>query len=130
MVLRGKQYALPDGRVGMRFVHMLSAEIEVCNEGRQSSEAEFVFTSLVLQRDKMVRCGRDIRHVLMRRLDLWDAGNRAELLQEAERCDKQLLAGHLQMPKEQVKRIQQAHAAREASLCSSLFDGARGRGCP
>ena len=57
--LQGKQYSLPDGGVGTRFVNMLSEEIERCTEGRQPSEREFIFTALILQRNKMVR--KDVR---------------------------------------------------------------------
>lgn len=105
VALRGKQYSLPDGAIGTRFVHMLSAELEACTAGRQSSEAEFVFTSLILQRDKMVRCGRDVRRLLARRMDTWDSGRLQELLHEAERCDKQLTTTHLPMTTEHVERI-------------------------
>ena len=74
--LKGRQYALPDGGVGTRFVHMLSEEIERCNEGHQRSEWEFVFPALVLQRDKMVRKGKDILPLLTRRMDMWETGKR------------------------------------------------------
>ena len=52
--LKLRQYALPDGGVGNRFVHMLSEEIERCNDGRKMSEWESVFTALFLQQNKMV----------------------------------------------------------------------------
>ena len=43
--LSGKQYTLPGGRVGTRFINMLASEIESSTAGRQSSEREFLFTS-------------------------------------------------------------------------------------
>ena len=88
--LRGKQCALPGGGVGTRFVNLLAEEIERCAAQRQSSEREFVLTALVLQRDKMVRKAKDIRPLLTRRMDMWEAGQLKELLQEAQRCDRQL----------------------------------------
>ena len=104
VTLRGKQYALPNGSVGTRFVNMLSEEIELCTEGRQQSECEFIFTALVLQRDKMVRKGKDIRPLLTRRMDMWEAGKLPELLQEAKRCDKQVVAGLSPLTSEQLER--------------------------
>ena len=86
--LKGKQYELPHGGIGTRFVNMLSEEIERSNNGGQCSEWEFVFTVFVLQRSKMVRKARDIQPLLARRMDMWEAGRRNELLQEARRCDK------------------------------------------
>ena len=65
--LRGKQYARPDGNAGTRFV--LADEIESCNTGRQPSEREFIFTSLVLQHNKAVCKAKDIRPMLMRRMN-------------------------------------------------------------
>ena len=47
--LSGKQYTLPGERVGTRFVNMLGSEIESSTAGRQSSDREFLFTSLILQ---------------------------------------------------------------------------------
>ena len=64
--LKGRQYVLPNGGVGTRFVHMLSEVIERCNEGRQRSQWEFAFPPLVLQWDKMVRKGKDICPLLAR----------------------------------------------------------------
>ena len=80
--LRGKQYALPDGNAGSRFVNILADEIESCNAGRQPSEREFIFTSLVLQRNKAVRKAKDIRPMLMRRMDMWEGRQIRELLPE------------------------------------------------
>ena len=88
--LRGKQYDLQGGGVGTRFVNLLAEEIERCAAQRQSSERELVLTALVLQRDKMVRKAKDIRPLLTRRMDMWEAGQLKELLQEAQRCDRQL----------------------------------------
>ena len=103
--LRGKQYALPGRRVGVRFVNILAAEIESCTAARQSSEREFLFTSLVLQRDKMVKKARDIRPMIARRLDMWESGQHRELLQEALRCDRQMKEAQTKMTSEHVERV-------------------------
>ena len=77
---------------------------ERCAAQQQSSEREFVLTALVLQRDKMVRKAKDIRPLLTRRMDMWEAGQLKELLQEAQRCDRQLATSLTPMNQEQVER--------------------------
>ena len=72
--LRGQQYALPGGCAGRRFVDILAGEIESCTAGRQGSEREFILTSLILQRDKMVKKAKDIRPLLARRMAIWESG--------------------------------------------------------
>lgn len=104
VALQGKQYELPDGRVGTRFVHMLADELERLAAGRQNSERVFLFSMLVLQRDKMVKKGRDIRPLVTRRLDLWEAGELRTLLREAQRCDRQFAAQPKPMEREQLER--------------------------
>ena len=84
VALRGKQYSLPDGGIGTRFVNMLSEEIERCTKGQQRSEREFIFTALVWQYHKMVSKGRDVCPLLTRWIDMWEAGKLSELLQEAQ----------------------------------------------
>ena len=68
--VRGKQYSLAGGGAGTRFVNMLSEEIKRCTEGRQRSEQEFIFTALILQRNKMVLKGKDVRPLLTRKMDM------------------------------------------------------------
>ena len=87
--LRGKQYVLLNGSTAVRFVHMLAEEMKKCTAGRQTSEHEFLFMSLILRRDDMVTKARDIRPLLARRMDLWEAGRLPELLHQAQRCDQQ-----------------------------------------
>ena len=48
----------------------------------------------MLQRDRSVRKGSDIRHLLDCRLNLWNDGNFDVLLQEAEHCDCLLRNSH------------------------------------
>ena len=102
--MRRKQYELPDGNVGARFVNILAEEIEKCNSKQQPSEREFIFSALVLQRNKMIRKARDVRPLLMRRMDMWEDGQLKELLHEAQRCDRQLISSLSPMTSEQVER--------------------------
>ena len=52
----------------------------------------------------MVRKAKDIRPLLSRRMDMWEAGSLSELLQEAQRCDKHLMSGVKPMSPEQLER--------------------------
>ena len=65
---------------------------------------EFLFTALVLQRNKSIRKGKDIRPLLTRRMDMWENGHISELLREAQRCDTQLLTSMCPMSPEQIER--------------------------
>ena len=44
----------------------------------------------MLQRDKDIKKGTDIRRLLIRRSELWESKLFLELIQEAEICDKNL----------------------------------------
>ena len=87
--LRGRQYFLPDGNVGKRFVNRLASEIEKNVNGLQHSERQFLFTALILQRKKSVHSGKDIRDLLKRRMDMWEEGKLKLLMDEAKKCGAQ-----------------------------------------
>ena len=103
--LRGKQYVPRNGSTAVRFVHMLAEETEKCTAGRQTSEREFLFTSLILQRDDMVTKARDIRPLLARRIDLGKAGRLPELLHQAQRCDHHRKKQRMPMSREHIERV-------------------------
>ena len=92
--LRGKLYSLPGGATGRKYVDYLSKEVSYFSSGTCSSERLLVFSSLILQRDRTIRKGVDIRRVIERRLDMWDKENYDVLVQEAVRCDKLLKSHH------------------------------------
>ena len=105
MELRRKQYEMQHGNAGKRFLNILSEMIERCTAGRKTSEREFIFTALVLQLDKTVRKAKDIRPLLSRRMDMWEAASLSVLLQEAQRYDKHLMLGTNPMSPEQLERM-------------------------
>ncbi|CAA9994685.1 unnamed protein product, partial [Nesidiocoris tenuis] len=90
MTLQGRQYDLPQGAVGRRFVTLLTEEIQGVVTGMHMSEKIFVFCATVLQREKHVNSGNDVRRVLTKRMDLWRESKFDEVLQEAIRCERQL----------------------------------------
>ncbi|CAB0015791.1 unnamed protein product [Nesidiocoris tenuis] len=90
MRLQGRQYALPQGSVGRHFVRILANEIQAVANDHNSSERIFVFCATVLQRDKGVSGGTDIRRIIQKRIDMWNEEHFDEMLTEAEKCDRRL----------------------------------------
>uniref|UniRef100_A0A8D8WJ63 Reverse transcriptase domain-containing protein n=1 Tax=Cacopsylla melanoneura TaxID=428564 RepID=A0A8D8WJ63_9HEMI len=92
--LRGKhynsEYQLPQGAVGRQFVSTLAEEIQSIADKKHVSDRTMFFCAVLLQREKSVTKGSDIRRLLKKRLDLWREEKFDELLHEAQRCDRQL----------------------------------------
>ena len=85
--LSGSHYSLPRGPVGRRYVTLLTEEIQHLTQKLYSSERLIVFSSVILQRNKIVKKTRDIKDTLERRLSLWCDEKYDILVQEAVRCD-------------------------------------------
>ena len=62
---------------------------------------------------------REVRPLLTRRMDMWEAGKLSELLQEAQRCDKQLSASLGPMTLEQLERTFN-QLMLEGRVCSAM----------
>lgn len=86
--LAGKHYTLPSGAVGRQYVDQLSKEVSYLSTGVYSSARLLLFLSVVLQRDRSIRKGLDIRRVIERRLSMWQEGAFGTLVHEAVRCNK------------------------------------------
>ena len=84
----GRHYDLPKGSIGRKYVSRMIDEICHFNSGNFPSERLLVFSSVILQRDKMSTKGPEIRKVIDRRLSLWKEEKYDLLVQEATRCDK------------------------------------------
>ena len=69
MRLDGKHYGLPGGSVGLHFVDALSAELNYFALGQHPAEHS-VFSSVVLQKDRIIRKGNDIDYLLEKWLKL------------------------------------------------------------
>lgn len=90
MRLQGRQYSLPQGSVGRKFVDILANEIQTVIRRVNSSEKIFFFCATVLQKDKLINIGSDIRRLITKRMDMWCNNLFDELLQEAVRCNRQM----------------------------------------
>ena len=90
---RGHHYLLPGGSVGKKYVELLNQELQYFVSGSFPAERVIVFSSLMLQRDRLVHKACDVRRLLDRRMSLWNDGQFDVLLQEAIRCDKVFHSG-------------------------------------
>lgn len=88
--LSGKHYCLPGGSVGRKYVDQLAQELAHFSVDNFLSERFLVFSSVLLQRDRTVRKGFDIRRVIETILSMWHNEDFDLLVQETVRCDKSL----------------------------------------
>ncbi len=78
------RYQAPAGRVGRRFLAILTSEFRGVRERLWNSERPLVFVATVLQTTPGVRRAKDIRSRLAQRMDLWDQGHFKALVDDAE----------------------------------------------
>ena len=78
------RYQAPAGRVGRRFLAILTSEFRGVRERLWNSERPLVFVATVLQTTPGVRRAKDIRLRLAQRMDLWDQGHFKALVDDAE----------------------------------------------
>ena len=88
--LQGRHYDLPGGAIGRQYGDMLTEEVSQVAAGNYAADHLIVFSSLMLQRDRIIRKGVDMRRVLERCMKMWRNEDFDLLLQEAIRCDKHL----------------------------------------
>ena len=67
----GKLYNIPGGSIGRKYIDCLTQEGLYLSAGNYPSDHIIVFSSIILQRDCMVRKGQDVRRVLARLLSMW-----------------------------------------------------------
>ena len=85
--LSARHFDLPRGACGHRYIDLLCNEVNLLIRDFFPSERIIIFSSVILQHDRSVRCLRDIKCVLKRRMDLWSDNNIDLLIQEPVRCD-------------------------------------------
>ena len=101
----GRHYSLPSGSVGRQYIDLLNQELQYFVSGLYTAERVIVFGSLMLQRDRLVRKGCDIRRLLERRLSMWCDQQFDVLLQEAIRCDQSLRNTHRSSAKNKTDHV-------------------------
>ena len=82
----GEHYTLPGCSVGCHFVDTLSAEISCFALGQYSASCCLVYSSVVLQRDRMIRKGNNVHCLLEKRLKLLQEEKFGLLIQGSVHC--------------------------------------------
>jgi hypothetical protein len=85
VVFPSKAYDVPFGAAGKRFVRMVAKLLDGVRTRKWNAETFIVFQMVVLQRTRDVRCSRGIRRWIAWRMDAWEEGNFAMLVQDTER---------------------------------------------
>jgi hypothetical protein len=93
VMLDGQQY-FPSGRgqVAKSIIGLLTEQVTALARREQSSEWIIIFQVTMLQRCKGVTQAADITRLLQRRIDMWRNKEYEALVQEAEKCNKELRA--------------------------------------
>ena len=79
---------MPGGAVGHRYVDLLSVEVAHLATGNFPSERLMFFSAVILQRNRMIRNGNDIRRVMEKRMDKWTNDDFDTLVEKAVSCDR------------------------------------------
>ena len=82
--LSSTRYTVPKGKEGRRFLTVLIDEFRGVRERKWNSERPLIFAAVILQRSPGVRRAQDIRRRLAQRMDLWDQGCFAALVDDTE----------------------------------------------
>jgi hypothetical protein len=84
------KYQPPHGRVGNQLAAALSRITDSVAFGRIRSDWIIIFEAVIFQRDPGVKGNKDIRALFQRRLGYWSRKEFGALLDDAERCSRQL----------------------------------------
>ena len=88
-----RRYDAPSGKVGRRFVGMLSAKMQGVRYRRWNSEWFIVFQMVILQQARHVTSSHVIRRRIEKRLDAWGGGKHVMLVRDTLRsCEDYLTA--------------------------------------
>ena len=80
----GSWYATPSGAVGRRFTAISAAESRGVLNRSWNSKRPLIFSHVVLTKTVGIRQAREIRAKITRRMDLWERGQHAGLVGDAE----------------------------------------------
>ena len=86
-------YSPPKGKVGQRFLTMLAEEWRKVRGRETNSERALIFPAVIMRRDGGIRKAKDIRRRLTSRMNLWESGKIAELVQDTVTTAKRGVGG-------------------------------------
>ena len=90
-VIPSWHYEAPCGKVGRRYVNALMKELRSVCGRRWNSERFIVFQTVTLQRSRHVTASWYIRRRIEKRLDAWEEGKNAMIMEDALRSCAQYL---------------------------------------
>ena len=79
-----QRYVVPRGKVGRRFLIILTSELRGVRERSWNSERPLIFIATMLQREEGIIKAKDIRLMMSQRMDLWEAGHFPALIDNTE----------------------------------------------
>jgi hypothetical protein len=85
VVYSSHQYDAPTGPVGRRAIETVAGLIDDVHSRTCNSEKFLLFTMVVFQRTPNVKRARDIKKRLSKRMDAWDSGKYAMLVEDTKR---------------------------------------------
>ena len=110
IVYQPRHYNLPNGKVGRRFLMLLTQELNGVRARHWNSERFIVFQLVVLQRCPQVSRAKDIGPRLTLRMDAWEKGNYAMLVQNTERTMSEYLDSKQSSAPDPAQRAKIFHA--------------------
>ena len=90
-VMPPRRYEAQSKKVERRFVNALTEELRGIRDRRCNSERFIVFQTVTFQRARHVTASREIRRRIERRLDAWEAGRYAMLVEDTLSSSTQYL---------------------------------------
>jgi hypothetical protein len=79
-----RRYMVPKGKVGQRFLTILTNEFRSVRMRLSNSEKPLVFVAVILEKAPGVKSAKDIRARLTTRMDLWLQGSHKALVTDTE----------------------------------------------
>ena len=92
------------GPIGRRFIYGLRDEWKKCRERKTNSETPLIYTACILRKDRGVTGARAIKRRIERRLDQWERGEIASLVQDVVTTARQGQGGKTRGDDDEVAR--------------------------
>ena len=106
LALPTRRFNAPKGRVGKRYISILSNELAGIKKRKWNSERFLIFQAVILQKAIQIKSSKEIRNRIDRRLDAWLEGSYDLLIQDTMRAARRLSTkGKQQMNDIQLARI-------------------------
>jgi hypothetical protein len=82
VIYQSSNYNVPKGKVGKRFLALLTTELNGIRKRQWNSEKFLIFQNVILQQTRNVKRARDIRQRISQRMDAWELGKFRMLVED------------------------------------------------